>query len=153
MTAAGWAPNGESFFTASLDSSCQLCHWSVDGRSLHKWGDSFRVQDCALSPDGRRLVAADTDMKLHVFDFDFREYKEDYCLSLPSKPTSVTISRDSKYMLVNLEDGEIQLIDMDSTTVVRRFRGQKQGKFLIRSTFGGAAENFVVSGSEGKISL
>ena len=32
----------------------------------------------------------------------------------------------------------------------RRFKGQKQGEFIIRSSFGGAAENFVLSGSEGK---
>lgn len=118
------------------------------GSPLHTWKGGFRTQDCAISPDGRRLVAADTDCKLHVFDF--RTYEEDYCLSFPSKPTSVVISRDSKHMLVNLAEGEIQLIDMDTTAVVRRFRGYKQGNYVIRSTFGGAAENFVVSGSEGE---
>lgn len=39
---------------------------------------------------------------------------------------------------------------METTAVVRRFKGQKQGEFVIRSTFGGAAENFIVSGSEGE---
>lgn len=112
------------------------------------WKGGFRVQDCAISPDGRRLVAADTDAKIHVFDF--RTYEEDYCLSLSSKPTSVAISRDSRHMLVNLAEGQIQLVDMETAGVIRRFRGQKQGEFVIRSTFGGAAENFVVSGSEGK---
>lgn len=112
------------------------------------WKGSFRVADCAISPDGRRLVAIDTESNVHVFDF--HTYEEDYCLSLPCKATSVTISRDSKHMLVNLSQGEIQLIDLESTTVVRRFRGQKQGEFVIRSTFGGAGENFVVSGSEGE---
>lgn len=80
-------------------------------------------------------------------------HEEEYCLPLKSKPTSVAISRDSRHMLVNLSEGQIQLIDIDTTEVVRRFQGQKQGSFVIRSAFGGAAENFAVSGSEGKISF
>jgi WD repeat-containing protein 26 len=69
---------------------------------------------------------------------------------LKTKPTSVSVSRDSKYILVNLEEGQIQLIDIETTEVVGHFRGQRQGKFVIRSGFGGAGENFIVSGSEGK---
>lgn len=148
VTSAGWAPDGESFVTSSFDPSSQLCHWSVRGSPLHMWKGGFRVQDCAISPDGRRLVAADTDSKIHVFDF--RNYEEDYCLSLSSKPTSLAISRDSKHMLVNLKEGEIQLIDLETAGVVRRFSGHKQGEYVIRSTFGGAGENFIVSGSDGK---
>ncbi|KAJ6110801.1 hypothetical protein N7486_003036 [Penicillium sp. IBT 16267x] len=146
VTSAGWAPDGESFVTSSFDPSSQLCHWSVRGSPLHMWKGGFRVQDCAISPDGRRLVAADTDLKIHVFDF--RNYEEDYCLSFSSKPTSVAISRDSKQMLVNLKEGEIQLIDLETAGVVRRFSGHKQGDYVIRSTFGGAGENFIVSGSD-----
>jgi hypothetical protein len=51
---------------------------------------------------------------------------------------------------VNLKEGEIQLIDLETASVVRRFSGQKQGEYVIRSTFGGAGENFIVSGSDGK---
>ncbi|KAJ5765177.1 hypothetical protein N7520_004736 [Penicillium odoratum] len=146
VTSAGWAPDGKSFVTSSFDPNTQLCHLSIDGTELHMWKGGFRVQDCAISPDGRRLVAADTDSKIHVFDF--KTYEEDYCLSLSSKPTSIAISRDSKHMLVNLKEGEIQLIDLETAAVVRRFSGHKQGEFVIRSTFGGAGENFIVSGSD-----
>ncbi|KAJ5512091.1 hypothetical protein N7463_001643 [Penicillium fimorum] len=146
VTAAAWAADGESFVTASLDSESQLRHWSMRGQSLYTWKGGFRVQDCAISPDGRRLVAADTEAKVHVYNM--LTYEEDYCLPLPSKPTSVAISRDSRHVLINLAEGEIQLVDMETTALVRQFKGQKQGEFVIRSTFGGAAENFVVSGSE-----
>lgn len=75
---------------------------------------------------------------------------EQYSLSLKLDLTSIKVSRDSQYMLVNMSDSEIQLFDIETAEVVRRFTGQKQAEFMIRSTFGGAAENFIVSGSEGK---
>ncbi|KAE8349677.1 WD40-repeat-containing domain protein [Aspergillus coremiiformis] len=146
VTAAAWAADGESFVTASLDNASQLCHWNMRGHALHMWQGGFRVVDCAITPDGRRLIAADVEEKIHVYNFTTHE--EEYCLALKSKPTSVAVSRDSRQMLVNLAEGQIQLIDIDTTDVIRSFEGQKQGSFVIRSTFGGAAENFVVSGSE-----
>ncbi|KAJ5831792.1 hypothetical protein N7474_000103 [Penicillium riverlandense] len=137
-----WSPDDSKVISCSQDKKARV--WSVE--PLYMWHGGFRVQDCAVSPDGRRLVAADTEAKIHVYNF--LTHEEEYCLPLPSKPTSVAISRDSRHVLVNLQEGEIQLVDMETTAVVRRFRGQKQGEFVIRSTFGGAAENFVISGSE-----
>ncbi|PYH46288.1 WD domain protein [Aspergillus saccharolyticus JOP 1030-1] len=147
VTSAAWAPDGETFVTASLDLSSQLCHWSMrGGQVLHTWHGGFRVQDCTMTPDGRRLVAADLEGKLHVYNFATRD--EEYCLTTKSRPTSVAVSKDSRYLLVNLADNQLQLIDLNTTDVVRRFQGQKQGNFVIRSVFGGAADNFIVSGSE-----
>lgn len=118
------------------------------GQPLHLWAEGFRVHDCAITPNGRRLIAADTEGKIHVYNFYTHE--EEYCLSMKSMVTSIAVSRDSRYMLVNLAEGQIQLIDIDTTDVIRRFKGQKQGSFIIRSIFGGAAESFVFSGSEGE---
>jgi hypothetical protein len=39
-------------------------------------------------------------------------------------------------MLVNMSDSEVQLLDIETADVVRQFLGQKQGNFIIRSTFG-----------------
>jgi WD40 repeat protein len=133
--------------TSSLDSQSQLCHWGVRGQSLHNWPGGYRVQDCAISPDGRHLAAISTERKIYVYNFLTRE--EEYCISFKVDLTCVSISHDSRYMLVNMSDSEVQLLDIETAEVVRRFMGQKQGNFIIRSTFGGAAENFVVSGSEG----
>ncbi|KAH8702015.1 WD domain protein [Talaromyces proteolyticus] len=149
VTAAAWAPDGESFVTASLDAKAQLCHWGLRSHHhlpLYTWPGGFRVQDCAITPDGSRLIAADVTGKLYVYNFE--THAEEYCLPFKSKITSVSVSKDSKFVLINMAEGQIQLIDLDTTEVVRRFRGQKQGEYVIRSSFGGAAENFIVSGSE-----
>lgn len=68
---------------------------------------------------------------------------------LRSSLTCINISQDSRYILVNLADNELQLIDIDNAEVVQRFLGQKQGECVIKSTFGGTDENLVISGSEG----
>lgn len=148
VTAAAWAPDGESFVTASLDHKAQLCHWSLrEQHALYMWPGGFRAADCAITPDGSRLLAADVTGNLHVYDFE--THAEEYCLPMKSNITSVSVSSDSKHALISLGEGVIQLLDLDTTEVIRRFRGQKQGEYVIRSRFGGAGENFIVSGSEG----
>lgn len=72
---------------------------------------------------------------------------------LKTKMTCLSISRDSRYMLINMTDNEVQLIDIETAEIVRRFLGQKQGDFVIRSSFGGADENLIISGSEGMMQI
>ena len=61
---------------------------------------------------------------------------------------SVTISEDSRHLLINKNDGEAQLIDLMTRCGVQKFLGHTGGPCVIRSSFGGANESFVVSGSE-----
>lgn len=126
-----------------------MAHWSVGGILLRSWKHSIRVQDCAISPDGRRLVVITEDKKLCVYDF--RTYTEEYRISFPVDLTCVNITSDGKYMLLSTGGNEVQLLDIETTDLIRRYKGQKQGSFVIRSSFGGAAENFVISGSEGNL--
>jgi hypothetical protein len=64
--------------------------------------------------------------------------------------TAISISGDSIFALLNLTQGEVHMLDLHTRETVRKFVGQHQGHFMIRNCFGGAAENFVLSGSEGK---
>ena len=84
--------------------------------------------------------------------YDFNTYKEEFRLKMSSQITSITPSRDSRSVIVNIADGEVQMIDMESRYPIRKFKGLNQGGNIIRNCFGGAAENFVLSGSKGEIS-
>lgn len=151
VTTASWAPDGESFVTGSLGRQSQLCLWNLQGRSVYSWATNYRIQDCEISPDGQRLVTISPNQQIFVYNFVTRE--EEHSINLKSKMTCISISRDSKYMLINMTDNEIQLVDIETAQIVQRYEGQKQGSFVIRSAFGGADENLVISGSEGKSSI
>lgn len=151
VTTAAWAPDGETFVTGSLGKQSPLCLWYLNGRSAYSWQTDYRIQDCAISPDGQRLVTISNDSQIFVYNFVTKEEK--YSILLKTKMTCLSISRDSRYMLINMTDNEIQLIDIETRKIVRRFLGQKQGEYVIRSSFGGADENLIISGSEGIIQV
>jgi WD40 repeat protein len=109
----------------------------------------YRVQDCAISPDGQKMVTISSEQQVSVHNFVTRE--EEHSFLVRPRMTCVSISRDSKYMLINMADNEIQLIDIESAEIVRRFLCHKQDEFIIRSCFGGADENLIISGSEGML--
>ena len=128
-----------------------ICHWNAEAAEadphIHTLSGTFRVNHCAITPDGERFVIIDSQTHLRIFDF--QNYDEIYNLPLKQKLTSLSISQDSRLALVNQSDGQIQLIDIDSGQQVGLYEGFSQGRYMIRSAFGGAAENFVLSGSDG----
>ncbi|TKW57044.1 WD repeat-containing protein 26 [Colletotrichum tanaceti] len=141
-----WAADSKTFITGSLDKDHGLRTWSTSGEMLCEWGKKHRVQDICGSPDGHWLVAVDDAQKIHVYNAFTRELE--YEMEVKSRPTCVSISEDSRHLLLNKKDGELQLIDLVNRTSVQKFLGHTGGDFIIRSAFGGANESFVVSGSE-----
>ena len=95
------------------------------------------------------MVVISIDQQISVYDFWTRQ--EEYSILMKQKMTSVSISRDSKYMLINMANDEVHLIEIETAEICRRFLGQKQEGFVIRSCFGGADENLIISGSAGSI--
>lgn len=89
----------------------------------------------------------DDQQHIHVFDYHTRELR--YDLELSCRGTSIRISADSKYLLVNKKDAIAQLINIATADTVQKYKGHVPGEFTIRSDLGGANEQFVISGSEG----
>ena len=149
ITEAAWAPNSLDFVTASHDRKSTMCHWKAsEPEPIYVWTEGFRTDSVKITPDGRRVIVTDTESRLHCFDF--QSHREEFTLHLPSRATGLSVSADSNFALLNLARGEVHMLDLHTRDTVRRFTGHQQGGFMIRNCFGGAAENFVLSGSKGK---
>lgn len=150
VTAAAWNPLDDTFVIASQDSECPLTFYSaIDYQKQFVWReDNLRVHDIAISPDGTRLVAL-LESRILVFDPLTRQKIADWPMP-EGRLTSVQISKDSRHMLVGINENRIKLIVIDSGEELQTFRGHQQSSYVIRSAFGGANETFVVSGSEGE---
>lgn len=151
-TTAAWAPSGTHVVIGSQDTKYGCCVWDLDGHLVHAFtshpNDNIRVNDLAVSPDGTRLVVL-LEAKIQVYDFESKEKLCEWPFD-DVKLTSVTISKDSTHMLVSMNKNKIRLMEIDTGREILGFEGQVQENFIIRSSFGGADENFVVSGSEGE---
>jgi hypothetical protein len=101
-----------------------------------------------VSPDGHHLVAMTNETQIYIYNFVTRELENE--MDLEVKMGSISISQDSSYLLVNKFSGEAQMFDIRTQESIRTFvSGDSGGQYVIRSTFGGANESFVIVGSEG----
>jgi len=142
-----WAPDGQSFVTGCLHKSRNLCQWGLNGELLYDWGREHRIQNLAVAPNGNYLVAADHETHVHVYNFVTRELE--YEMDLKCKTGSVSISQDSRYLLISKNDGETRMLDLETRETVHVFKtGERIGNNIIRASYGGANESFVTVGSE-----
>ncbi|THH17111.1 hypothetical protein EW146_g3632 [Bondarzewia mesenterica] len=75
--------------------------------------------------------------------YDLATKRQEMSIAFEAQITSVKISEDSRYALINHAPDELQLWDISTGRMTRKYNGQRQGNFIIRSCFGGVDENFV----------
>ncbi|KAJ3138361.1 hypothetical protein HDU90_001324 [Geranomyces variabilis] len=148
VTACAWLPDSQHFVSASIDK--QIILWDLQGEVLFRWS-GVRVTDLAVSRDGAVMVAiSENTIRL----YNLADRSETGALPETDSITSVAIADDCRHVLVNLSLQEVHLWDIVERRLIRKYVGHKQGRFVIRSCFGGLVQNFILSGSEdGKVNV
>ncbi|KAG9012086.1 hypothetical protein FRB93_002229 [Tulasnella sp. JGI-2019a] len=89
-----------------------------------------------------------SQMRRRVVIYDLTTKEELFMLPMRKEITSLSISADSKYALINHAPDDLMLWDLETHRTVRKYTGQRQQEDVIRSCFGGQDGDFVLSGSE-----
>ncbi|XP_008775134.1 WD repeat-containing protein WDS homolog isoform X1 [Phoenix dactylifera] len=148
ISSCAWFPNSDKIVCGSCEPDNCIFTCDLEGKELEVWeGERMpKVSDLAVTPDGCCLISICSSREIWIRDFPRgkeRFIHEDHSI------TSLSLSRDGQSLIVNLNSEEIHLWNVNATSdVPDKFRGHKQGKYVIRSCFGGSNCLFIASGSE-----
>ncbi|KAJ7550733.1 hypothetical protein O6H91_07G115000 [Diphasiastrum complanatum] len=144
FTSCAWFPSGNKFFCAGGDKGIYI--WDLSGKEIDSWKglQMPRINDMAVTLDGSVIVCRGRDIKIYNL-----EEKTERIIEAEEPITALSVSNDGRYLLVNLANQEIHLWDITSScTIPCKYKGHRQGRYVIRSCFGGSDNAFIVSGSE-----
>ncbi|CAH1960149.1 unnamed protein product [Acanthoscelides obtectus] len=143
LTSCAWHKDGTKFVVGGQRGHFYQC--DLEGNVLDSW-EGVRVHGLWCRKDGKTVLAADAHRRIRGYIFeevsDHQVIQEDYSIQ------SFTVDRKDRLALLNVATQGVHLWDLNDKCLVRRFQGVTQGHFTIHSTFGGANQDFIASGSE-----
>lgn len=146
LISCGWFPDGKGIFSGMTDKS--ICLWDLEGRELECWKGqrTLKISDMAITDDGKRIISVCKETAILLLD---REANLESMIEEEEVITSFSLSKDNKFLLVNLINQEIHLWSLEGDIkVISKYKGHKRDRFVIRSCFGGFEQAFIASGSE-----
>ncbi|XP_074589746.1 WD repeat-containing protein 26 homolog [Curcuma longa] len=146
LISCGWFPDGKQLFSGVTDRS--ICIWDLEGTEIESWKGRLKsmATDMVITKDHQKIISMYKENVIMLLD---RETKTDKLIQEEQTITSFTLSHDNNFLLVNLINQEIHLWSIkDDPRLVKRYKGHKRSRFLIRSCLGGIEQAFIASGSE-----
>ncbi|KAJ9176516.1 hypothetical protein P3X46_011822 [Hevea brasiliensis] len=148
VSSCAWFPDSKRFVCGSSDPEKGICMWDCDGNEIKAWRGTRmpKVLDLAVTPDGEHLISVFSDKDIRIFNL---VTSAERVISEEHPITSLSVSTDGKFFIVNLNSEEIHMWDVAGKwKKALTYMGHKQRKYVIRSCFGGLNNSFIASGSE-----
>lgn len=149
VSSCAWFPDSKRLVCGSSDPEKGISMWDCNGNEIKAWRGTRmpKVMDIAVTPDGENLISIFSDKK-EIYILNMRTNAE-RVIPEEHSITSLTVSGDGKYFIVNLNSQEIHMWDVAGKwEKPMKYTGHKQNKYVIRSCFGGLNSSFIASGSE-----
>ena len=145
LISCGWFPDGNWIFSGLTDGS--ICKWDLEGKEMESWRGprTLKIADVAVTSDGKYVLSICRDTAILLIE---RETRAEKMIEEEQVITSFCVSRDGRFLLLNLVNQEIHLWSVAELKLLAKYRGHKRTRFVIRSCFGGFGEAFIASGSE-----
>ncbi|XP_019087729.1 PREDICTED: WD repeat-containing protein 26 isoform X1 [Camelina sativa] len=148
VSSCAWFPDSTRLVCGSSDPERGIVMWDTDGNEIKAWRGTRipKVVDLAVTPDGESMITVFSDKEIRILHL---ETKVERVISEEQAITSLSVSGDGKFFIVNLSSQEIHLWDLAGEwNQPLKFSGHRQSKYVIRSCFGGLDSSFIASGSE-----
>lgn len=146
LISCGWLADGDGIISGMSDMS--ICLWDLNGHMVECWKGqrTENISDMSVTSDGKIIISICGGNTLLLFN---RESRCERMIEEDQIITSFSLSKDNKFLLVNIVNQEIHLWCIaGDPKMVSKFKGHKRTRFLVRSCFGGFEQTFIASGSE-----
>ncbi|XP_004499533.1 WD repeat-containing protein 26 homolog isoform X2 [Cicer arietinum] len=145
LISCAWLPCGNYILSGLNDKS--ICMWELDGKEVESWKEekTLKISDLEITGDGEHIISICKENVILLFN---KETNDERFIEEDEIITSFCLSKDSRFLLINLLNQEIHLWNIGDLQLVRKYKSHKRARFVIRSCFGGFRQSFIASGSE-----
>jgi len=140
VSSIAWIDN-KTFFSSGHGADKTLYKWNIDDTTdpEEEWNLEYRIQDMQVTSDGKKVVLIGNNKNIYIYPTHEQSLK--YTISDPEHLTSLSLSSDGRYMLVNCQSDQmarVKCYDLVEYTLLKDYHGHTQTKFVLRSCFGGS---------------
>lgn len=148
ISSCAWFPDSKRLVCGCSVPEKGIRMFDCDGNELRAWkGPRIpRVMDLSVTRDGEYLISVFATQEIYILNLGTNIER---VISEKHQITSLSISQDNKFFIVNLNSEEIHMWDIDGKLdKPLKYTGHKQRMYVLRSCFGGFNSSFIASGSE-----